>query len=52
MSGMVFNTSREPTVGVEIELALVDTRTMRLCSASERLLPVCRRTSRERSSRN
>lgn len=38
MSRMVFSPSREPTVGVEIELALVDPRTLGLCSASQSIL--------------
>lgn len=38
MSRMEFNPSLEPTVGVEIELALVDSRTMALRSASQGLI--------------
>ncbi len=38
MSRLVFNCSSEPTVGVEVELALVDATTMALRSANAQVL--------------
>src|SRR5947209_8919800 len=38
MDGLKFNSSAGPTLGVEIELALVDASTMALTSAAPRLL--------------